>query len=104
MATTSETASSVLKDVTMVSEKGSQDSSSQHTNPSLLKAAHKHLWALLWCLYGLWCIFANNYSKIAGSSVLGIPQFRKDFGKAFDGNYVLSATWQSAFNGAPQAA
>ncbi|KAK5449345.1 hypothetical protein LTS15_008887 [Exophiala xenobiotica] len=102
---TSETVSSALKDVTMVSEKGSQDSSSQHTNqPSLLKAAHKHFWALLWCLYGLWCIFANNYSKIAGSSVLGIPQFRKDFGKAFDGNYVLSAKWQSAFNGAPQAA
>ena len=103
--TTSETVSSDLKDATRVSEMGSQDSSSQNTNqPSLLKAAHKHFWALLWCLYGLWCIFANNYSKIAGSSVLGIPQFRKDFGKAFDGNYVLSAKWQSAFNGAPQAA
>ena len=74
------------------------------TKQSFFGSVHRYRWALIWCLYMLWCVLANNYAKTAGQSVLGIPQFRKDFGKAFDGNYVLSATWQSAFSGAPQAA
>lgn len=61
-------------------------------------------WAITWCVYMLWCILANNYAKTAGQSVLGIPQFRKDFGSPYQGNYVLSARWQSAYYGAPQAA
>ncbi|KAJ9604604.1 hypothetical protein H2200_010718 [Cladophialophora chaetospira] len=65
---------------------------------------HQYRWALTWCFYTLWCVLANNYAKTAGQSVLGIPQFRKDFGSAFKGNYVLSAKWQSAYYGAPQAA
>ncbi|KAI1612864.1 general substrate transporter [Exophiala viscosa] len=64
----------------------------------------KHFPAVMWCLYMLWCVLANNYAKTAGQSVLGIPQFRKDFGSAYHGNYVLSAGWQSAYYGAPQAA
>jgi MFS transporter, SP family, general alpha glucoside:H+ symporter len=71
---------------------------------SFFASVRKHKWALIWCLYMLWCILANNYAKTAGQSVLGIPQFRKDFGTAYNGNYVLSATWQSAYYGAPQAA
>ncbi len=71
---------------------------------SFFGTVHQYRWALTWCLYMLWCVLANNYAKTAGQSVLGIPQFRKDFGKPFDGNYVLSATWQSAYYGAPQAA
>ncbi|KIV83335.1 hypothetical protein PV11_05369 [Exophiala sideris] len=70
----------------------------------LLSAMRKHLPAVMWCIYMLWCVLANNYAKTAGQSVLGIPQFRKDFGSAFDGNYVLSTAWQSAYYGAPQAA
>jgi hypothetical protein len=71
---------------------------------SFFSAVRRHIWAVIWCLYMLWCVLANNYAKTAGQSVLGIPQFRKDFGSAYDGNYVLSARWQSAYYGAPQAA
>lgn len=74
------------------------------TKQSFFGTVHRYRWALTWCLYMLWCVLANNYAKLAGQSVLGIPQFRKDFGKAYNGNYVLSATWQSAYYGAPQAA
>lgn len=71
---------------------------------TLFSSTRKHHRAVMWCLYMLWCILANNYAKTAGQSVLGIPQFRKDFGSAYQGNYVLSAKWQSAYYGAPQAA
>ncbi|OAL37866.1 hypothetical protein AYO20_02699 [Fonsecaea nubica] len=71
---------------------------------SICGSMRKYIWAVIWCLYMLWCVLANNYAKTAGQSVLGIPQFRKDFGSAYHGNYVLSAKWQSAYYGAPQAA
>ena len=71
---------------------------------SAVRSAGKHTCAVLWCVYALWCMMANNYGKTTGSSVLGIPEFRKDFGQAFNGNYVLPATWQAAYYGAPQAA
>lgn len=71
---------------------------------SFLESLRTYRWAILWCVYMLWCILANNYAKTAGQSVLGIPQFRKDFGSPYEGNYVLSAKWQSAYYGAPQAA
>ncbi|EON95830.1 putative mfs hexose transporter protein [Phaeoacremonium minimum UCRPA7] len=35
--------------------------------------------------------------------VLSIPEFRKDFGREYAGNYVLDADWQSAFSGGPIA-
>jgi hypothetical protein len=71
---------------------------------SFFGSVRQYMWPLIWCLYMLWCVLANNYAKTAGQSVLGIPQFRKDFGGAYKGNYVLSAKWQSAYYGAPQAA
>ncbi len=71
---------------------------------TLLGSVRKHSAAVWWCLYMLWWVMANNFGKTAGQSVLGIPQFRKDFGTAYEGNYVLSASWQSALYGAPQAA
>ena len=70
----------------------------------LFATLRRYKWAIAWCLYMLWCVLANNYAKTAGQSVLGIPQFRKDFGSAYHGGYVLSAKWQSAYYGAPQAA
>lgn len=53
--------------------------------------------------------FSTNFNTFfcalqASGIILGIPEFRKDFGYLFDGNYVLPANWQSAFSGAPSAA
>jgi hypothetical protein len=83
--------------------KSSKPSNSGKSQP-LFGTLRRYRWAITWCIYMLWCVLANNYAKTAGQSVLGIPQFRKDFGSAYNGGYVLSAKWQSAYYGAPQAA
>lgn len=60
-------------------------------------------WACFWCIYAVWCVLLVSFENQASGNVLGIPEFRKDFGYYYDGNYVLSAAWQSAFSGAPIA-
>ncbi|CAK7235913.1 hypothetical protein SBRCBS47491_009458 [Sporothrix bragantina] len=64
----------------------------------------RYPWASAWCVYGLWTIILISFDVQAGGAVVGIPQFRKDFGNYYEGAYVLPAAWQSAFNGAPVAA
>ncbi|KIW77104.1 hypothetical protein Z517_09550 [Fonsecaea pedrosoi CBS 271.37] len=59
--------------------------------------------ACMWCVYACWTIVLAAFEIQAAGSVLGIPQFRKDFGSYFEGNYVLPTEWQSAFNAAPVA-
>ena len=43
----------------------------------------------------------SSYDNQAGGIFLSIPQFRKEFGFAYHGNYVLPANWQSAYSGGP---
>lgn len=59
--------------------------------------------AFAWCLYAVWTVLLVSFENQASGNILGIPQFREDFGSKFDGNWVLSAKWQSAFSGAPVA-
>ncbi|OAP60823.1 hypothetical protein AYL99_05825 [Fonsecaea erecta] len=70
---------------------------------SRLQAIRKNPWAFAWCLYAVWTILLVSVEDQASYNVLSIPQFRKDFGSSFEGNYVLAASWQSAFSGAPIA-
>jgi len=56
-----------------------------------------------WCIYGVWTIMLVSFENQAAGIVVGIPQFRKDFGSLYDGSYVLDTNWQAAFNGAPAA-
>ena len=63
----------------------------------------RYPWASVWAVYGLWGIILISFDHQASSAVVGIPQFRKDFGYYYEGEYVLSASWQSAFNGGPAA-
>ncbi|EHK21661.1 uncharacterized protein TRIVIDRAFT_52961 [Trichoderma virens Gv29-8] len=67
------------------------------------RAIMKNPWAFLWCLYAVWTVLLVSFENQASGNILGIPQFRKDFGTLYNGNYVLSARWQSAFSGAPVA-
>ncbi|KAH4053409.1 hypothetical protein HBH49_083170 [Parastagonospora nodorum] len=63
-------------------------------------------WACFWCIYACWTIILVAFETQASCAVVGIPQFRKDFGFEFpegSGEYVLPAGWQSAFSGAPSA-
>lgn len=69
-----------------------------------LQAVQKHPRAFLWCMYIVWVMLSSNYINTAGNSVLGIPRFRKDFGRPYEDDFVLPAKWQSAYFGAPSAA
>ncbi|KAI1342850.1 MFS hexose transporter [Xylariaceae sp. FL0016] len=60
-------------------------------------------WPLVWCVYAIGVLVLSSFDNQAGSAVLGIPQFRKDFGHPYEGDYVLPAEWQSAYSGAPVA-
>jgi hypothetical protein len=61
-------------------------------------------WAFAWCLFAVWTTILVSFENQASGIVLGIPQFRKDFGSEYDGNYVLPANWQAAFSGGAVAA
>lgn len=56
----------------------------------------------------VWVVLLVSFENQAAGNVIGIPEFRKDFGYKFTGpdgevSYVLDAKWQSAFQGAPVA-
>lgn len=65
------------------------------------EAIKHHPRELLWCIYAIFVLVLSSFDNQAGGVVLSIPQFRKDFGSPYDGGYVLSAGWQSAYSGAP---
>lgn len=69
----------------------------------ILPSLKKYPWACAWCVYACWSIVLVSFEAQASSAILGIPQFREDFGNAYEGDYVLPAEWQSAFNAAPVA-
>uniref|UniRef100_A0A8H7NII4 Major facilitator superfamily (MFS) profile domain-containing protein n=1 Tax=Bionectria ochroleuca TaxID=29856 RepID=A0A8H7NII4_BIOOC len=66
-------------------------------------AIKKYPLAFVWSLYAIWCTLLVSFENQAAGNVVGIPEFRKDFGHEYAGNYVLDANWQSAFQGAPVA-
>lgn len=39
-----------------------------------------------------------GYDAQIGGATLSVPSFRRDFGYTYNGQYVLPASWQSAFN------
>lgn len=72
----------------------------------MIESIRRFPWACAWCLYAVWCVICLSFDVQAANAIVGIPQFRKDFGHAYgDGtDYVLPTHWQSAFNAAPVAA
>lgn len=76
----------------------------EHDN-GIWKSIRTYPWACVWCVYALWCIVCLSFDVQAANAIVGIPQFRKDFGYEYaPGEYVLHTHWQSAFNAAPVAA
>lgn len=71
---------------------------------TISSAIRSNPWCLVWLAYGVWIIMCCSFDNNAGSIVFGIPMFRKDFGYAFEGDYILPPDWQSAFSGGPAAA
>ncbi|KAF9878323.1 MFS hexose transporter [Colletotrichum karsti] len=68
-----------------------------------LQAIKNQPWAFAWCLYAIYVLVLTSFDNQAGGSILGIREFRKDFGSPYNGDYVLPAKWQSAYSGAPVA-
>jgi hypothetical protein len=73
-----------------------------------LASFRKYPWACAWSIYMVWVVLLVSFENQAAGNVIGIPEFRKDFGHRFtaeDGSvsYVVDAQWQSAFQGAPVA-
>ena len=68
-----------------------------------LAAFRKHPWACTWCFYSVLVVLLSAFENQASGLILGIPEFRKDFGVYFNGEYVITAEWQGAFNSAPVA-
>ena len=71
---------------------------------SRIQAIRNNPWAFAWCLFAVWTTLLVSFENQASGIVIGIPQFRKDFGSYFEGDYVIPASWQSAFSAAPVAA
>jgi MFS transporter, SP family, general alpha glucoside:H+ symporter len=67
------------------------------------QALTRHPKTIIWCLYAIWVLVITSFDNQVGGVVIGIPEFRKDYGSAFEGNYVLPAKWQSAYSGGPVA-
>lgn len=63
----------------------------------------RYPWACAWCVYAVWVVLLVSFENQASGNILSIPEFRKDFGSLYQGSYVLPASWQSAFSGAPIA-
>ncbi|KAM0431470.1 hypothetical protein ACHAPT_005448 [Fusarium lateritium] len=66
-----------------------------------ISSIRTHPLAFAWAAYGAWQILLVSYENMASGTIVGIPQFRKDFGSAYDGNWVLDARWQAAFSAGP---
>lgn len=87
---------------TLVQETGHAAQQADH-NMSKWGAIKENPINTLWCVYGIWALIVIGFDNQAGGLVISIPQFRKDYGKAFEGEYVIDAQWQSAFSGGPVA-
>jgi hypothetical protein len=77
-----------------------------------VESFRKYPWACGWCIYAVWVVLLVSFENQAAGNVIGIPEFRKDFGREFvtenaegevEITYVIDAIWQSAFQGAPVA-
>lgn len=84
-------------------EKVGHEADAEAHQETIFQAIKRRPKAFLWCLYAIWVLLLTSYDNQAGGVVIGIPAFRKDFGTAFNGDYVLPAKWQSAYSGAPVA-
>lgn len=68
-----------------------------------LAAFRQYPLACAWCFYSVFVILLSSFENQAAGIILGIPEFRKDFGVLYNDEYVIEAEWQAAFTGAPVA-
>lgn len=86
----------------LVGELSAAAQTSDHEE-GVFQAIRNHRRAFFWCIYAIYVLIISSFDNQAGGIVVGVPQFRKDFGSPFAGDYVLPAKWQSAYSGGPVA-
>ncbi|CAI6340140.1 unnamed protein product [Periconia digitata] len=64
------------------------------------EAIREHWKAIAWCFYMFFTCIMYGFDSLAGGVVVGITEFRKDFGHPFGGDYVVDANWQLGFQAA----
>ncbi|KAL3466523.1 general substrate transporter [Aspergillus heterothallicus] len=74
------------------------------TELGIIGTMRQHPKQILWCLFAVWTCLLVSFESQAAGMVLAIPRFRQDFGRPFEGSYVLDTQWQSAFYAGPIAA
>jgi hypothetical protein len=68
-----------------------------------IESIRKFPLAFIWSCYAVWCVLLVSFENQAAGNIIGVPKFRQDFGHPYNGDYVIPANWQSAFQGAPVA-
>ncbi|KAI9779162.1 MAG: hypothetical protein M1839_007697 [Geoglossum umbratile] len=59
--------------------------------------------AIFWSTFALFTCILWGYDGLAGNIVVGIPQFRQDFGVFYENQWVIPAEWLLGFNGGGMA-
>lgn len=75
----------------------------EHRQHSLTRweAIKENKLPLAWCMYCFFLCVTWGFDGLAGGVVVSIAEFRKDYGTAFAGDYVVNADWQLGFQAAP---
>jgi hypothetical protein len=98
-----EQASKSPADIAILVQESGHAAQQEDHNKSKWEAIKENPINFLWALYGAWALVVIAFDSQAGGIVISIPEFRKNYGYAFDGGYVINAGWQSAFSGGPAA-
>ena len=93
---------STVHDESLDSQMGHLANAEDH-DTNKIGAIRKYPWAFAWCMFAVWTVLLVSFENQASGTVLGIPEFRKDFGANYNGEYVINAAWQGAITGVPYA-
>jgi MFS transporter, SP family, general alpha glucoside:H+ symporter len=93
---------SIVRDESLDTQMGHLANAEDH-DTNKFGAIRKYPWAFAWCMFAVWAVLLVSFENQASGTVLGIPEFRKDFGEYYDGQYVINAAWQGAITGVPYA-
>lgn len=73
------------------------DNAQEHTM-TLASAFRKHpkiiLWSFFWCL----CAVGWGFDTQVNGAMISVPEFRAYYGYIYEGEPVIAAHWQAAFN------
>ncbi|RXG50444.1 hypothetical protein VDGE_04820 [Verticillium dahliae] len=80
-------------------KEGMSTSANQQEHELTLKTVFKHHKAVIWwCFYWAMCAIGWGFDAEINGAMISVAVFRRDFGYVVDGEAILPADWQSAFN------